>query len=163
MYRRFTRRRAPDHVDITGTWRGWSVYIPVDGFFFGDREAIYRIEATFKQRGRHLRMTERLSKIFDIDGNALDHIAGRDFTGNGIWTGRTEFTLSFDEYLSVSNGVMMGTTDPEASEITAMLLVRPRLGAPAVAVKLLLRPEDASDELELDDLNLRRIRRIVDD
>src|SRR5260221_12327493 len=66
---------------ITGRWYGWSVYIPVNGFFSIDREAIYKSVVDFKQRGRRLTFDETLTEFYDIDGRHLAHLAQRRFFG----------------------------------------------------------------------------------
>src|SRR4051812_31924765 len=68
---------------LTGTWSGWSIYVPVDGFFSRDNEAIYETTAEFRQHGRRVTFTETLTRIYAIDGTHLAHLAPRHFRGRG--------------------------------------------------------------------------------
>jgi hypothetical protein len=134
----------------------------VDGFFFADREAIYRTEAEFRQHRSRVRMTERLSQIYDIDGMYLDHVAPRQFSGWGKVSSRTDMTIAFHQRGAPASGTMVCTLEPGGAEMTAILAVRPRLGAPPVAVKLLLRRVDRPMP-RLDEIGIERIRRLAAD
>jgi hypothetical protein len=150
-------RRTPRN--ITGIWQGWSVYVPVDGFFFEDREAIYRIEAEFGQRGQRLTMRERITRIYSIDGRPLDQIPTREITGSGRFSSDVDAIVTFSSKDVSFSGTMYLALDATSNELYGILVVRPRHNARPVAVKLLLRRAD--DTLPtLEDLGIDRIRRL---
>jgi len=136
---------------ITGRWYGWSVYIPVNGFFSIDREAIYKSVVDFKQRGRRLTFDETLTEIYDIDGRHLAHLAQRRFHGRGRIQGDFDISARFKERRGLTIGSMHLVADWRAHEITGILSVRPQIPGRPVAVKILLRragePMPTWDEL----------------
>ncbi len=151
-------RRAGSN--IAGSWHGWSVYLPVDGYFFEDHEAIYRTNATFKQRGQSLTMHEQLVRIYDIDGRLLEHIPERNITCRGRFFNGVDAVVSFtgDQGASTS-GAMYLALDAAQQELYGMLVVRPRKSARPVAVKVLLRRSEATIPT-LEELGIDRIRRL---
>jgi len=147
-------------VNLNGQWHGWSVYVPVDGFFFGDQEAIYRTEAEFFQKGRRLRVSEKIHQIYDIHGRPLDHLPPRRFTGRGSVGKQGELVLWFHEQGGVANGAMLCHVHDGGNAIYAVLCVRPRLNGRPVAVKLQLRR--ASQPMpDLDTLGIDGLRRLA--
>ncbi len=146
--------------NISGSWHGWSVYLPVDGYFFEDREAIYRTNATFRQRGQSITMNEQLVRIYDIDGRRLDHIPVRAITCRGRLFNRIDAAVSFGTGAPTS-GAMYLALDQSQQELYGMLVVRPRENARPVAVKILLRRSDAAIPT-LEEMGIDRIRRLSD-
>jgi hypothetical protein len=145
---------------IDGYWRGWAIYVPVDGFFFSDREAIYRTEARFHQWRRRILMKEQLTEIFDLAGRPLTHIQQREIVGAGELTAQGELDVRFREERAPVRGVIMAQLDQEETELRGLIAVRPRAGARPVAVKLLLR-RASSPFPTLDELDVENIRRIA--
>jgi hypothetical protein len=146
--------------NISGSWHGWSVYLPVDGYFFEDREAIYRTNVTFKQRGQSITMREQLVRIYDIDGRLLDHIPVRTITGRGKFFNGVDAAVSFGRDAPTS-GAMYLALDQAQQELYGMLVVRPRKNARPVAVKVLLRRSEVTIPT-LEELGIDRIRRLSD-
>jgi hypothetical protein len=144
---------------MAGTWHGWSVYLPVDGFFFEDREAIYRINATIEQHGRRLAMYEQLIRIYDIDGRLLDNTPVRKFTCKGRLTNSMNAILTFGSADGAISGTIYAALDPAGDEIYGILAVRPRRTGRPVALKMLLRRAEA-EMPTLEDLGIDRIRRM---
>lgn len=145
---------------IDGHWRGWAIYVPVDGFFFPDREAIYRTEARFRQWRRRILMSERLTEIFDLAGRPLAHVPPRDISGSGELTTQGELNVRFREEGAPVRGVLLAQLDQQETELRGVIAVRPRTAARPVAVKLLLRRASSSFPT-LDELDVESIRRIA--
>jgi hypothetical protein len=150
-------RRAGSN--IAGSWHGWSVYLPVDGYFFEDHEAIYRTNATFKQRGKLLTMHEHLVRIYDIDGRLLEHIPARRITCRGRFFNGMDAVVSFTGEGARTSGSMYLALDAAKQELYGMLVVRPRKNARPVAVKILLRRSEVTIPT-LEELGIDRIRRL---
>jgi hypothetical protein len=150
-------RRAASNV--AGSWHGWSVYLPVDGYFFEDREAIYRTNATFEQHGQRLTMHEQLIRIYDIDGRHLEHIPERRITCRGRFRNSVDAVVAFSNTDAETSGCMYLALDDTRQELYGMLVVRPRKNARPVAVKILLRrtgvPIPTLEELGID--HVRRL------
>lgn len=150
-------RRAAS--SIAGSWHGWSVYLPIDGFFFEDREAIYRTNATLVQRGQRLTMHEQLIRIYDIDGRHLEHIPERLITCRGRFHNSVDAVMTFVSKDAATSGSMYLAFDGARQELYGMLVVRPRKNARPVAVKMLLRRSGAPIPT-LEELGIDRVRRL---
>lgn len=150
-------RRAGSN--IAGSWHGWSVYLPVDGYFFEDREAIYRTNATFVQHGQRLIMHEQLIRIYDIDGRHLENIPERRITCRGRFYNAVDAIVTFSSHEAATSGSMYLALDDTRQELYGMLVARPRKNARPVAVKILLRrtgvPIPTLEELGID--HVRRL------
>lgn len=153
-------RQRDEARGVTGDWRGWSAYIPIDGYFFEDHEAIYRTEASFKQHGHHVTVSETLTHIYDIHGKHLEQAPPRKFSGKGIIRHKTDIYISFQEQGSMIDGSMQLFLDPHAAELYGILAVRPRRSARPVAVKLLLRRADQAMPT-LEEFGIDRIRQLM--
>lgn len=127
------------HERLSGQWHGWSVYIPVEGFFSRDSEAIYQTAVNFRQRGRRIAFEETLTHIFDINGEPLGHLPARHFSGRGRIDGDFDISGSFKERGGLTVGSMHIVVDWRANELTGILSVRPQIPGRPVAVKILLR------------------------
>lgn len=124
---------------LTGRWHGWSVYIPIDGFYSRDSEAIYRTVVDFKQRGRRITFDETLTEIYNIDGSPLWHLGQRQFRGSGAMGGSFDLSARFSETDGLTVGSMHLVADTRAHELIGILAVRPKIPGRPVAVKILLR------------------------
>lgn len=136
---------AIKHVNdqrLTGKWHGWSVYIPVDGFYSRDSEAIYRTVVDFMQHGRRITFRETLTHIYNIDGQMIESLGPRRFSGHGRIDGEFDISGRFKEKNGLTVGSMHIVGDWRAGELTGILAVRPQIPGRPVAVKLLLREVD---------------------
>ncbi len=153
-------RLSTTKLNVTGKWHGWSVYVPIEGFFHKDREAIYRVEAELTQRGRRVWMSEVLKEILDIDGRALDGYPPREFEGKGEMVGDADITLAFAEKHGLTNGTMYLVLNTWGDELYGILAVRnPHIGKP-VAVKVLLRRIEKAMPV-IEDLGVGTIRALA--
>jgi hypothetical protein len=145
---------------MTGKWHGWSVYVPIEGFFFTDREAIYQVIAEFEQKGRHVSMTEVLKEIYNIDGARLEQYSPREFVGKGEMVSEADVTLNFQEKGGLTCGTMYLVLNTWGDELYGIVAVRnPYVGKP-VAVKILLRRIEKQMP-SLEELGIDRIRNMI--
>jgi hypothetical protein len=124
---------------LSGKWHGWSVYIPVEGFFSRDSEAIYQTVVDFRQRGRRVTFQETLTHIYDINGAILGNLAARHFSGQGRIDSDFDISARLKEQDGLTIGSMHIVVDWRANELTGILAVRPQIPGRPVAVKILLR------------------------
>jgi len=147
-------------LNVTGKWHGWSVYIPLEGSFYEDHEAIYKIEAEFKQVGRRIWITEILKDIYNIYGDRLEDLPPREVIGSGMMVGDADITLRFSEKDSLTPGAMYLVLNTWGDELRGVLAVKsPTIGKP-VAVRILLRRIEKRMP-SLKELGIARIRNLV--
>lgn len=126
---------------IEGEWRGFSVYL-AGKVYDPTTEALYKVNAIFKQFGSRVTMKEKIDEFFDIRGNRLEGIVPRQINGKGKVIGSGDVIITFTEAGSRTCGTMYLKVNTYNNEIEGILAVRnPHIGTP-VAVKLLLRPMD---------------------
>ena len=151
-------RRANGRV--TGEWYGWSIYIPVDGFFSRDREAIYEVVAKFRQRGQRVTFEETLTRLYDIDGTYLSFLPPRRFRGRGTIGKNYDLSAQLWEKGGLTKGSLYVVVDSRAGELTGMLAIRPPIPGRPVAVKILLRRGD-QPRPTWEELGVERIRTLA--
>jgi hypothetical protein len=148
-------------LNVTGKWHGWSLYIPLEGYFYRDHEAVYRVEAEFKQTGRRIQFTETLTAIYNLYGKRLKDKSPREIIGSGQMVGEADLTLTSREKSSLTNAALYLMTNTFGDEIRGVIAVTsPTIGRP-VAVRLLLRRIN-KEMPSLDELGIEKIRTLVE-
>lgn len=71
-------------IDLSGNWTGWSVYIPIEGFFSQNKEAIYKIDALIAQQDNKIKIEERLIEAYTINNTKITQYPGRTFLIEGV-------------------------------------------------------------------------------
>lgn len=147
-------------LNLTGTWQGVSIYMPIDIFNVGS-ECIYRFSAEISQFGGTIRIKETIDEFFDIDGNRIDGHAVRVIEGKGKVLGDRDIIIQFREKDNLTCGTMYLTVNTWGKELQGMIAVsNPYFGTPA-GVKVVLR-RAGEKQLTYDDIGVRKVKAMAE-
>ena len=153
-------RFEKSRLNLSGTWKGISIYLPVDIYNVGS-ECVYKFTASITQKGKKLNFVENIYEFYDIDMNKKETIKPRLVVGSGKMLGDSDLIINFNEPDSLTCGTMYLLANNNGSQLSGMISVRnPKFPASA-GVKIVLR-KDSEPELTVDDLNLDRIKAMAD-
>ena len=124
--------------NLTGSWHGMSVYMPVDIYNVGS-ECVYKFTAELKQSGGKISFSENITEFYDIDLTRIEKHPPRIIDGKGRVLSDKDVIIQFNEKDSLTCGTMYLTIDTWGKELQGIMSVRnPYFGTPA-GVKIVLR------------------------
>lgn len=146
--------------NLTGTWYGMSVYLPVDIYNVGS-ECIYEFTSEIKQIGSKIIFKETITKFYDIENNEIEKHLARIIKGQGKVLSDKDIIIQFTEENSLTCGTMYLTIDTWGKELQGIVAVRnPYFGTPA-AVKIVLR-RAGEKKVTKDYIGLNRIKAMAE-
>jgi len=144
--------------NLSGEWRGMSVYIPIN-IFNVDSECVYKFSARISQIGRKITFNETIENFFDINMNPLTRLP-RQIEGKGKLFGDQDVIIQFKELNSSTCGAMYLVVDRRGIELEGIVAVTNANFHRPVAVRIILRRID-QEEVTEDELDLPRVKAIA--
>ncbi len=143
-------RIAKHPLSLSGNWRGWSIYRPVDlssPSAHSDPETFFRLDVKLQQTFKRIALEETITDIYSASGKRLPDISARKFKGYGSVIGGINTGLVLDEIAGLTCGTMFLTLDTWGKELSGLGIIRNVDGKPVVVEILLVRHPSAPPEL----------------
>jgi hypothetical protein len=125
-------RLSKTRFNVSGKWIGISEFLNTGVSPQVNDEHFFKVEAEFKQRGRKITMTEKITAIYTKEGRPIPFSSSREFSGKGDLIDEVNITLILTEVSGLTCGTAYLVLDTWGNELKGLLAVRNIDGNPVL-------------------------------